>query len=157
MNEETIKCIESTVNHINRVRELLMLMVEDLLERAKIHDESKLREPELSVFAKHQDALATTTYGTKEYDELRDKVKVAIDHHYAKNRHHPEHHKNGVNDMTLLDLVEMLADWIASSERNKNGNIRHSLEVNSKRFGLSEQMIKIMENTVKEMDFNPKG
>lgn len=104
MNENQIKCMASTVAHIARVRELLALVVEDLLERSKNHDDSKLRDPELSVYAEHQDALATTKYGTPEYDELKKKVLPAIEHHYAKNRHHPEHHKNGVNDMTFWIL-----------------------------------------------------
>ena len=49
------------------------------------------------------------------------KFKPAIDHHYANNRHHPEHWPNGINDMTLMDLIEMLADWKAATARNKNG------------------------------------
>lgn len=157
MNDQTLKSQTETIAHISRVRDLMMLMIDDLLKRAKIHDESKLRDPELEIFAKYGDELATTGYGTPEYAALLEKVSPAIEHHYAKNRHHPQHHKNGVDDMTLLDVIEMLADWTASSERTKNGNIRKSLEVNEKRFGINPQLIRIMENTVKELGFNPKG
>lgn len=52
-----------------------------------------------------------------------------------------------VSDMNLLDLVEMLCDWKAASERHNDGNIRKSIEVNANRFGLSPQMVKILENT----------
>jgi len=44
-------------------------------------------------------------------------MKPALEHHYALYRHHPEHFQNGIDDMNLIDLVEMFADWKASSER----------------------------------------
>jgi hypothetical protein len=74
-------------------------------------------------------------------------MKPALDHHYANNSHHPEHYKNGIDDMSLLDLVEMICDWKAASERHNNGNIRKSIEVNGKRFEMSPQLIRIFENT----------
>ena len=73
----------------------------------------------------------------------------ALAHHYANNRHHPEHHKNGVDDMTLIDVLEMLIDWKAASERHNDGNILKSIEKNADRFGLSPQLVKILENTAK--------
>jgi hypothetical protein len=53
--------------------------------------------------------------------------------------------------MTLLDLIEMLVDWKAASERHNDGNIRKSVEINGKRFEMSPQLIRIFENTVKEL------
>lgn len=53
-----------------------------------------------------------------------------------------------VNDMNLLDVLEMLIDWKAASTRHNNGNIRKSIEHNANRFGLSPQLVKIMENTI---------
>jgi len=82
---------------------------------------------------------------------LLEKVNPAIVHHYSKNRHHPEHWPNGIDDMTLIDLVEVLADWKASTAKNKNGNIRKSIEINAKRFNMSPQLTKIFENTVREL------
>lgn len=52
-----------------------------------------------------------------------------------------------INDMNLLDIVEMLCDWKAASERHNDGNIRKSIEINANRFGLSPQLVKILENT----------
>ena len=62
--------------------------------------------------------------------------------------HHPECHKNGINDMNLLDLIEMFCDWKAASERHNDGNIRKSIEINGKRFNMSDQLVKIFENSV---------
>lgn len=51
--------------------------------------------------------------------------------------------------MNLLDILEMLCDWKASSERHNDGNINKSIEINANRFNMSPQLVKILENTVK--------
>lgn len=136
-----------TFRHIERVRNLLNACVVDLLKRAEKHDQTKLETPEVEAFTEYTPKLAGCTYGSDEYRGYLAAIKPALDHHYAHNRHHPEHHKNGVNDMNLLDVLEMLCDWKASSERHNDGNIRKSIEINANRFGLSPQMVAILENT----------
>ncbi len=136
-----------TFRHIERVRNLLNLMVVTLLQRGELHDQSKLTNPEVETFAEFTDKLAKVTYGSAEYEGFRKAMKPALDHHYANNRHHPEHFKDGVNDMTLIDVVEMLCDWKAASERHNDGNIRKSIEKNADRFNLSPQLVRILENT----------
>lgn len=140
-----------TFRHIERVRNLLNTCVVDLLRRAELHDQTKLESPEVEAFTEYTPKLATCTYGSDEYKGYLVAIKPALDHHYAHNRHHPEHHKNGVDDMNLLDIVEMLCDWKAASERHNDGNIRKSIEVNADRFRLSPQLVKILENTADVM------
>lgn len=144
-------CIAETYKHVQSVQEKLSIFVKDLVDRGLNHDRSKFEEPELSVFAEHTPELAKTEYGSPAYKELLTKVQVAIDHHYANNRHHPENWANGVDDMTLVDLIEMLCDWKAATERNKNGNIKKSIEINADRYRISPQLRKILDNTVREM------
>ena len=136
-----------TRTHIERVRNLLNACVLDLLKRAELHDQSKLESPEVELFTEYTDKLKHVTYGSDEYKGFLNKMGPALAHHYANNRHHPEHHKDGINDMNLLDIVEMLCDWKAASERHNDGNIRKSIELNADRFGISPQMVKILENT----------
>jgi hypothetical protein len=136
-----------TFRHIERVRNLLNACVVELLKRGELHDQTKLESPEVEVFAEYTPKLAGSTYGSDEYKGFLDAIKPALQHHYAHNRHHPEHHRNGVDDMNLLDIVEMLCDWKAASERHNDGNIRKSIEINANRFGLSPQLVKILENT----------
>ena len=136
-----------TFRHIERVRNLLNLCIVDLLQRGELHDQSKLDTPEVSAFAEYTPKLANCTYGSDEYKGYLAAIKPALAHHYANNRHHPEHHKDGVADMNLLDIVEMLCDWKAASERHNDGNIRKSIEINADRFGLSPQLVRILENT----------
>lgn len=151
MNKDTAICLVNTLKHIRRVQEFLSIFAAGLLVRGNDHDLSKLEEPELSVFAEQSAKLQKLQYGSQEYQESLDSLRPALEHHYARNRHHPEHHKNGVDDMTLQDLIEMFCDWKASSERQNNGNILKSIEINGERFKMSEQLIKIFENTAREM------
>lgn len=151
MNQDEKATNFETLTHINNVRNAANDVVNRLLKRASEHDKSKLEEPELTPFVKMTPLLAQTTYGSDEYDAMLEELKPALDHHYAKNAHHPEHHKEGVSDMTLIDLMEMLCDWKAATMRHNDGNIRKSIEVNGKRFKINSQLVKILENTVKEM------
>lgn len=136
-----------TFRHIERVRNLLNACVLELIKRGEAHDQTKLESPEVEAFTEYTPKLAACTYGSLEYKGFLEAIKPALEHHYAHNRHHPEHHKEGVNDMNLIDLVEMLCDWKAASERHNNGNIRKSISINADRFNLSPQMVRVFENT----------
>lgn len=136
-----------TTKHIRLVQSILHKFIKELLDRADLHDLSKLESPEVEIFTEFTPKLAASTYGSKEYDEFRVAMGPALDHHYAKNKHHPEHYKNGVNDMNLIDLLEMFADWFAATKRHNDGNILKSIEHNTNRFNLSPQLAKILENT----------
>lgn len=144
-------CNYDTFRHIERVRNLLNLCVKEILDRAEKHDQSKLQSPEVELFTEYTPRLASSTFGSEEYNNCKKEMKVALDHHYANNRHHPEHFKNGIDDMSLFDLLEMLVDWKAASERHNDGNIRKSIEINGNRFNMSPQLITIFENTVKDL------
>ena len=108
-----------TYAHIAEVRGLLLKGVMDLLRRSHHHDQSKLEPPEVETFNEFTPKLKDLTYGSDEYRECLRAMKPALEHHYAHNRHHPEHFANGVLGMDLFDLVEMLSDWIAASRRTR--------------------------------------
>ncbi len=150
-SDKTILGKLETIKHIHRVRHFLYLMIEELDKRARNHDQCKLESPEAEIFGEWTPELAKTEYDSPEYRAMLEKIKPAIDHHYAKSRHHPEHWPNGVDGMTLIDVVEYLCDCKAATERNKNGNIRTSIEKNAVRHNLSPQLAQIMQNTVREM------
>lgn len=138
----------TTMHHINMVQTLLHKIVKELLDRADIHDQSKLESPEVELFTEWTPKLAGSTYGSAEYESFRKAMGSALLHHYAKNRHHPEHFKDGVNDMSLIDLIEMFCDWKAATMRHNDGNIRKSIAHNADRFGMSPQLVRILENSV---------
>jgi hypothetical protein len=137
-----------TLLHIKRVSELLNKFATDLIERGNHHDDSKLVSPEKELFDELTPLLSSLKYGTPEYQESLDRLKPALDHHYANNSHHPQFYKNGIDGMNLLDLVEMFFDWKAATERTKDGDIRKSIEINSTRFNISPQLVSIFVNTI---------
>ena len=48
----------------------------------------------------------------------------------------------------LIDLVEMICDWKAASERHADGDIYKSIEINQQRFGYSDELKIILKNTI---------
>jgi hypothetical protein len=155
-----------TYEHIGKVRVFLTRAVENLLARAEAHDASKLVEPEVEAFDRMTPGLPT--YGTDEYKASLADLGAALEHHYAVNSHHPEHHEDGIAGMSLLDLLEMLVDWKAASLRVRKpmpaapgrpvapaydpSDFMHSITLNQERFGYSDELRRILENTAAELD-----
>ncbi len=140
-----------TMLHIDNVRLWLTRVRHELDLRAEAHDQSKLHNPEVGTFVKFTPKLKSSTYGSDEYKGFLAAMKPALDNHYACNAHHPEHHKDGIDGMTLVDLVEMLCDWKAATLRHANGDLDKSLGINSERFGMAPQLVRIFRNTVEWM------
>ena len=150
IKEEKYDSTQDTREHINMVSAYLRFLAQHLVHRGYGHDASKLQEPEKAVFDEHTPRLKDLTYGSPEYrDSLKD-MGVALDHHYACNRHHTEYFPNGIMGMTLVDLVEMFCDWSAATHRHDKGDINKSIELNKDRFNYSEVLESIFKNTVKE-------
>lgn len=142
-----------TIAHIQRVQELLEQIRCELAIRATHHDDSKLREPERLGYDALELLISGATYGTPEYAAVMadPRVKAATDHHVRTNRHHPQFHANGINDMTLIDLIEMFCDWKAASERGSGRPLAESLALTCERWGMSPQLTNIFKNTRKDM------
>lgn len=139
-----------TLRHIETVRNYLNMIIRELLYRGEQHDKSKLEAPEVELFDLYTDDLKNLTYGSKEYNESLNKSKFgeAINRHYLYNRHHPEFFPDGIFDMNLIDILEMICDWYAATFRHKDGDIYRSLEINQKKFGYSDELKRIIQNTI---------
>lgn len=137
-----------TYEHIGQVQALLLGAAQNLERRAKDHDASKLESPEVEVFDEFTEKLKDTTYDSREYHEHLEGMQVGLDHHYEANDHHPQHFANGIAGMNLLQLTEMLCDWIAATRRHPDGDIRVSIEKNAERFGYGAEMKQLLHNTV---------
>ncbi|WP_342226987.1 DUF5662 family protein [Rickettsiella endosymbiont of Rhagonycha lignosa] len=110
---------------------------EELIKRGQNHDKSKFIDPEREayVYINWQHHMEKDL--KKEYiysDEIREKIDNAILHHWKVNSHHPEFYyfkdgntlevnkekiKHSLEKMSNLDLLEMLADWMAVSQEYK--------------------------------------
>jgi hypothetical protein len=146
MNYDSAK---ETLKHIKRIGELLHKMILELLLRIDYHDASKLKSPDKEIFDEYTPKLKNSTYGSEEYKQFLKEMKLALDNHYTSSHHHPEHYNNGINGMDLIDLLEMICDWKAASERHNNGDIFESIKINKKRFNISDQLEEILINTAK--------
>lgn len=148
MSEE-LNAFQETVDHIHLVQRLLLSAQIELSRRLLTHDQTKLRSPEREMFAKHTSKLRGLIYGSEEYKEQLNEMRLeALGHHYEHNRHHPEFFQEGVEGMNLFDVLEMLIDWMAAVKRHNDGDIRKSIEINKERFGINEQLVQIIRNTV---------
>jgi hypothetical protein len=146
-----------TWRHIHEVAKRIHVFAWELMRRSIDHDQSKLEPVEKELFDKYTTELRSTTYGSEEYDSFLAKLKPALDHHYARNRHHPEFFPNGVREMNLVDLIEMLCDWKAATLRMESGDLHKSLEINKKRFDISDELMEILTNTAHDFGLFNKG
>jgi hypothetical protein len=137
-----------TLRHMETVRNYLNVCIRELLTRGEQHDQSKLEPPEVEAYDVITDLLRGLTYGSPEYRAVLKAQQPAIQHHYQTYRHHPEHFANGVDGMTLIDLLEMVCDWKAATLRHADGDLYQSLTINQQRFGLAPQTVQILHNTV---------
>lgn len=122
-----------TNQHIQRVRRCLTLLAgitdygEELLERARVHDASKFgpeeRIPYVWLTEYHRCRRNGEPFAYPE--GMEERVKRAIRHHVSSNRHHPEFHADP-NDMSEVDLIEMVCDWTAMAQefREEGGSAR---------------------------------
>jgi Family of unknown function (DUF5662) len=140
-----------TLAHIGQVQALLSDVITDLRARARAHDQSKLAEPEKSVFDVFTPKLRDSTYGSDEYKQFLAGMGEGLRHHYAVNDHHPEHHPSGIRSMDLIQLTEMLADWKAATLRHADGDLRRSISQNAERFGYGEELEHILLNTAERL------
>lgn len=151
MGDDEKWAMDQTIQHQQKVRDALATFIDVLRGRGVYHDASKLKDPEWPIFCKYTVKLRDTTYGSDEYKQYLAEMKPALDHHYANNRHHPEHFSDGITGMNLIDLVEMFCDWWAATQRHADGDLKKSIVINAGRFGMSDQLHDILMNTAREV------
>lgn len=154
MNTE-FEVLTDTLVHIGEVREALGEVTHDLQQRGVAHDRTKLQEPEFSVFCSTRPEFKKANYGTPEYAAVVKKANVAVDHHYANNRHHTAFHANGIEDMNLLDVLEMLADWKAAARRSPDLTFKDSLPRAFSKYRIDPIMQRMIVNTLEYLGWLP--
>ena len=145
---------DSTVDAKAHIRKLQYIfdniVIPELEARSRNHDKSKLDNPEKETYDKYIPLLQKVKYGTPEYNRLKDEMaETGVGHHYAVNRHHPEHFENGIKDMTLFDIMEMYFDWYAASLRSDTG-FEKGVEMNCNRYDIPDTLSQIFINTFNE-------
>jgi hypothetical protein len=112
--------LEKLLQHIDGVNRNCRLLGKRLIEEGEVHlghcliargmthDNSKF-------YGLEWDWLTMTEDDHKKKKDSKDTLWLAIRHHHSMNPHHPEFHPE-VNDMSRLDISEMVCDWKARSE-----------------------------------------
>lgn len=143
-----------TRKHMQRVSALMGEAACVLIQRAAMHDLTKLAAVELEPLQRMQDVIdaeGQAPYGSDEYKRRTGLLGPMLAHHYANNSHHPEHYPNGVDGMDLFDIVEMFFDWKAASERGEESSM--NIGMACKRFGISPQIESILRNTADRLGY----
>ena len=136
-----------TLQHILDVRANLDAFVSEMLRRGQVHDASKLSDAEKPTFDEAIPLLSGVPYGSPEYEDVVRRLAPALEQHYRRNSHHPEHYgPQGVAGMDLFDLVEMVCDWMAAAKRNPSDGVK--LAYNVELFGIQDQFAGIIANTL---------
>ena len=141
--------IESILNHKKSVKEKLLFLARELEKRAINHDNSKLQYPELDWLIQ-MDKEGRVKYGSKEYFDKMNRWKIFFDHHYKNNKHHPEHFRDNIDGMNLVDLIELFCDiqsYVVEPHVDKALDIFNNYD---KRFHIDEQLLQILKNTMLE-------
>lgn len=133
-----------TTKHRFWVARYLVPFALRLLWRALVHDLSKYSPGEAPGFGRIG-ATANVEYGSDEYKRRLAAEKPTIKRHQARNPHHPEHYPGGYADMSALDRIEMVADWLGASRRYKQrGDFFDSLAISRERYGVEAgEMVQI--------------
>lgn len=142
-----IETEEYIKGHISRVRRHIDTFIQLLIRRAENHDKSKLEEPELSWW-KEMDKEPRYPYGSEEYKQKIKRWDKVFKHHYKYNRHHPEHYEYGVSEMTLIDIVEMMCDWLGYKDTTTVTEAIKVCDDQMARYNISEELRQIIFNTL---------
>lgn len=122
-DEKVLKQIHDTMVHKQFVLKSCFLMAEhlynegqkdlalSLMQRAANHDNSKFNKEELYNLALINDNNMSFINPNSKLDKENEKL---IELHWKNNSHHPEHFEN-YDDMSELDIIEMVCDWHARS------------------------------------------
>lgn len=148
-SKQTNNYMQNILGHKRLVGRYLQRVTNALFQRAVEHDYSKFSREEFPQYAAALPRFEKAEYGSEEYKACCKSIQPAIDHHLRVNRHHPEFFPNGVNDMNLIDVVEMVCDWIAASQRVPGNTLR--LDLQKERFGIDDQLFGLISRTVEAL------
>ena len=133
---DEIKCLLTWIRHKTALVEQLEMLSDELRQRGRLHDLSKLRLDEFSGFTGINQAAREHPYGSEAYRAVlfaENKKGSCIALHFQRNRHHPEFWDDPKN-MTWVDLIEMVFDWNAAAATYGQSSLVESLQVQRKRF-----------------------
>ena len=146
-----MKTITTILRHTGLVMAYLTRFSNVLEHRAAIHDLSKFSDDEFNGFVKINQIAREHKYGSPEYRKAIRETNV-VPLHYSRHPHHPEHYQGGIDEMSLIDIIEMVADWKAASETYGQTSLKESLEIQKDRFRLRLEHLYLIELIIDELE-----
>lgn len=143
-----IEVLTDTLMHVAEVQERLEDMIHDLRKRGLCHDRTKFQELEFDTFCRTRPRFKGVKFGTPDYDAVVEEAREAVEHHHHHNRHHTTYYDGGIEDMNLLDVLEMLADWRAAARRSKGQSFEESLPKAFERYNVPEVLREMIGRTI---------
>lgn len=147
-NSQQTSTEEYISGHISRVQKWISKFSTILYIRGLNHDRSKLCEPELSMWKK-MDEEPRYPYGTKEYQEKLNRYQELFKLHYKRNKHHPEHWSGYYLEMDLIDIIEMLCDWLGYKEDITIEEAEALIDQQCRRYNFNNTFRALLFNTLK--------
>ncbi|MGH7274768.1 MAG: DUF5662 family protein [Nitrospiria bacterium] len=135
---EEIKTLVTIFRHQTLVRRNLSKLAKALEARALIHDMSKLELDELAGFVEIQQIARNHKIDSPEY-----KASLAA--------RLPEYYPDGIRDMSLLDLIEMVCDWEAASKTYGKTSLAESLPIQKERFKVTDEQYHLIQLIAEEL------
>ena len=141
------KTIKKIVKHVSCVQEALLHVVDEIRERALVHDSSKFDEDELKGYLRFEEMPEGLEYGSDEYKAAMAEIMKdnnCFELHSTKNDHHPEYWDyleagSDLGMMGLFPLMEMVSDWAGAQKSYGNkGGWHDSVEYNIGKYNFSE-------------------
>lgn len=141
------------VSHKLSVKTGIQRVIDNLYKRGESHDDDKLEDSSLKYFYEISGQFEHAKFGSKEYDNVLEKLEPVLRGHYSINDHHPQHHSEGINGMNLMSIIEMIVDWKSASSAYGDTPFLESMKINKKRFEIDDQLYQIMLNTAKYLGY----
>jgi hypothetical protein len=148
MDTNTELEIRNILAHKEAIATYMAKFCAELSYRAAVHDNSKFDPQEFDVYAQHIQDFNKHPFGSPEDNALRDKIISASLLHRKHNRHHPEFFRDGLDGMNLIDLLEMIIDWKAATERCPHDSLQKSMPLLKEKYNISDQLYNILTNTL---------
>jgi len=152
-NKKSIEFYESVTAHKEIVRNLMYNLSDLIRSRGENHDNSKIEDPEFDLWVEHFIPEEKRDPEDGNFQETKKLLEEVITIHHRKNRHHPEFHgSTGLKGTTLVDLIETLCDWIATTTKQDKGNLRVTIEMMRDKYKFSKELEQVFLNTLDLLD-----
>ena len=143
------------MRHRSRVYSKMMFVIRELTKRAHSHDNSCFGVEEAPILDEILPEINNTdtidpsseTFNQDRYDYLMRRKELVDALHFKENDHHPEHFESSICGMNVIQLTEMVCDWIAKS-KEQGTDIWNDLKIYKEKYSISEDLYNILINSV---------